>query len=179
MSEHLGENAEFYSLGVLEPEAAAEIEAHVRDCGRCSGDLGRAEDTVAALTDATAFVEQPPARLAARLRASASLVTPPTSLGRAVAKPRTWYAVAAVFIVAAFLAGGLIVENIRLRDGLAQDDLAFATLATTHFRHVNFVGSVPPKATYARDRARASVTAAPPITWRRSNTATFNPLRAR
>ena len=153
MTGHLGDLAQLFALGVLEPEAHAEIEAHLRDCDGCSVEVGRAEATVAALTDATVLPQEPPARLAERLAASASLVTP--LAGRlprgAVDRLRSWYAIAALFILGVVVAGGSIAQNVHLRRGLAQDDLAFATIATSHFRHTNFVGSPPAKVLYARD----------------------------
>jgi hypothetical protein len=119
-------------------------------------------------------LQEAPPRLGERLSASALLATPPIERpapadgtaavgfgGSAVARLRRWYAVAALFIIGIVLAGS-VVANVRLRRGLAADDLAFSTIATSHFLHVSFTGSVPAKVLYARDGTWAYVIVAVP-----------------
>ena len=161
MTAHVGEQAELFALGALEPHERAAVEAHVRDCGRCSAALGRAEATIAALGDATVPLVEAPPRLAERLRVSAAAAVAGGRNDTAVARLRGWYAVAALFLIGVFVTGS-VVENVRLRRGLAADDHAFATIATSHFLHVGFNGSVPAKVLYARDGTWAYVIVAVP-----------------
>lgn len=154
MSSHLGDLAQLFALGVLEPGERAEVEAHLGTCDDCSREVGRAEATVAALTDATVPAAEPPARLASRLAASASPALPLRRSARfatMLASNTGWRAFAASVVLGIVLVGGVAGRNVALRNSLSADDRAFATIATSHFRHTNFVGRTPAKVLYARD----------------------------
>lgn len=153
MSSHLGDLAQLFALGVLEPDERADIEAHLRACDDCSQEVGRAEATVAALTDATVPAAELPASLASRLHASASRALPVPRGARfaTFASSAGWRAFAASVVLGIVLVGGALGRNAQLRNSLRADDLAFATIATSHFRHTDFVGRTPAKVLYARD----------------------------
>ena len=71
MSAHLGDDAELYALGLLEPERRAEIDAHVAGCADCLRLLGEAEATAAALADTLPSLP-PSAAAASRFAAAVS-----------------------------------------------------------------------------------------------------------
>jgi len=158
--QHLGELAELYALGALEPHERAQVEAHVASCANCARALGAAEVTVAALDDA--FVPQldPPERLGARIAASAQAVVPlaPRRVSRSAALPApSFYATAAALLLAAGIGGGALVEHSTDVRQVAHDSAVLATIATAHFNHVSFTVREPSapvsKVLYARDGA--------------------------
>lgn len=67
----------------------------------------------------------------------------------------SWLAAAATLIVAVGLGGTLAVENARLATIVADDGVALATVATSHFIHASFIGQAwgapPAKVLYGRD----------------------------
>ncbi len=164
MGEHIGELAELYALGVLEPHERVAVETHVASCAACARALGESEATVAALDDV--FVPQfaPPERLAARIMASAQTVVPFTphdaAATPAARPPRrlpSFLATAAALLLAAGLGGGVLLERNGDMRQAARDSAILATIASSHFQHVSFTSrdSAAPvsKALYARDGA--------------------------
>jgi len=146
-SQHLGEFAELYALGVLEPQERAQVEAHVADCADCARALGAAEATVAALDDAFVPQCEPPERLDARIAAAAQAVVPLAarrSVRRAALPAPSFYATAAA----------LLLADTRQA---AHDSAVLATIATAHFNHITLTAresSAPvSKVLYARDGA--------------------------
>jgi hypothetical protein len=121
LSEHLGEDAELYALGVLGPADAARIEAHVAQCAECATRLGEAEGVVAELATAVPPVEQ-------RVR-----VLP---LRRGTMQ--RWYAAAAVFVLMAGVSLGSLLDVHTLADRVSSDDAILSTIATSHFNHAEF-----------------------------------------
>ncbi|MFY9781134.1 MAG: zf-HC2 domain-containing protein [Candidatus Baltobacteraceae bacterium] len=160
MGEHIGELAELYALGVLEPEERAPIDAHVAACASCAHLLGAAEATVAALDDTFAPQLEPPLRLGSRIAASAKSVVP---LGprrrpaRPAAPARGFLATAAALLLAVGFGGGALVErSVEVRQA-AQDGAILATIASSHFLHVSLTARTAAgpvsKVLYARDGA--------------------------
>jgi hypothetical protein len=159
-SQHLGEFAELYALGVLEPQERAQVEAHVADCADCARALGAAEATVAALDDAFVPQCEPPERLDARIAAAAQAVVPLAarrSVRRAALPAPSFYATAAALLLAAGIGSGALVEYSADTRQAAHDSAVLATIATAHFNHITLTAresSAPvSKVLYARDGA--------------------------
>jgi hypothetical protein len=157
---HLGELAELYALGALEPHERTQVDAHVADCAACARALGAAESTVAVLD--AAFVPQlePPERLGSRIAASARAAVPlgPRREARRTARPVAgFYATAAALLLAAGVGGGALVEHSADVRQAARDSAILATIASSHFNHVTFTAhdaAVPvSKVLYARNGA--------------------------
>ena len=64
MSEHIGDDAALYALGILDEVSRRRIEAHVVSCDTCARELGEAEMQVATLAAAEPQY-RPPASFAA------------------------------------------------------------------------------------------------------------------
>ncbi len=163
-SDHLGELAELYALGVLEPPERAPIEAHVAGCSACARTLGEAQATVAALDEVFVPQLEPPERLGSRIAASAQAVVPfvprPVSgtPSRRPVRPATGFlATAAALLIAVGTGGGVLVERSAESRQAASDSAVLATIANSHFNHVSFSPRDPAapisKALYARDGA--------------------------
>jgi len=153
---HLGEYAELYALGVLEPEERSHVEAHVAGCAMCARSLGAAETTVAALDDACIESREPSARLGARIAASARAATPPLPLARRRGWPaESLVALAASLLLAFGLGGAALVERSADARHAASESAILSTIATSHFLHVplnaRVAGAPVSKAIYARD----------------------------
>lgn len=145
MSEHIGDDAELYALGLLEPERRGEIDAHVVSCDACLRLLGEAEETAASLAGALPSVT-PSELLGARLSRSS----------RPVARSRAWYAGIALAAAMLIALGASWLQIGSLRDKLHAEDLAVATLVHSHFLHVTMTttpaaGALAAKVVYARD----------------------------
>ncbi len=168
---HLGERAELYALGALEPVERTEVETHVARCADCLRALGAAEATVTTLAEAWAPRSALPAGLGARLTASAhagtapaapvaarSLRMPGRDRRRRLVRPgRSVLAAAATLLVAAGIGTGSLLD--RAADGRRADreSSVLATLANAHFLHVSLRARGPAapvaKVLYARDGA--------------------------
>lgn len=157
---HLGEFAELYALGTLEPHERAQVEAHVVACVRCARALGSAEMTVAALDAAFVPALEPPARLAQRIADSARATLPLAP--RAVAPRATrfapgYLAAAAALLVAVGAGGNAFIERAVQTRQAASDSAVVATIATSHFSHISFTardaGAPVSKVLFARDGA--------------------------
>jgi len=160
--QHVGDLAELHALGALEPSERAQVEAHVATCAVCAQALGDAESTVAALDDAFTAQVEPPARLAARVAASAAAT--PTVIPLAPRRPEraarpgsAWYAAAAALVLGVGVGGGALVEHAADVGQAARDSAVLATIATSHFNHVTLTvrdATAPvSKVLYARDGA--------------------------
>ncbi len=157
LGNHIGDLAELYALGALEPQECAQVEAHAARCTDCSRALGAAAATVGAL-DGT-FVPQlePPARLGARIAASAKALEPlaPPGAAARTALPRNFLATAAALLLAAGLGGGALIERSADMRQAARESAILATVAGSHFNHVAFTPRDPSapvaKVLYARD----------------------------
>ena len=155
--EHLGENAELYALGVLEPEERASVEQHIADCAQCLREVGEAEAAVAALDDATIPQVQAPAALGRRLAASAAAVRP----SKVIAFRPRWsvppqLAMAASLALFVGLGGGFALDRSVVASHVpTRDEQAIATVAASHFLHASFTpvspGAPTAKVLYSRD----------------------------
>ena len=159
---HLGELAELYALGALEPLARAQVDAHAAGCAACTRALGVAESAVAALDEAFVTQVDPPQRLGSRIAASAaSAAVVPLAASRrrkrAAWRVPSFYATAAALLLTAGVGGGAFVEHAANVRQAARDSAVLATIATSHFNHVTFTARTPAvpvsKVLYARDGA--------------------------
>ena len=156
-TDHIGELAELYALGVLEPQERADVDAHAAGCERCTRALGEAERAVAALDEVFVPRVEPPERLGSRIAASGDVVVPLAPRG---ARSRTravpgFLATAAALLFAVGVGGGLLAERSLETGGAARDSVVLATIATSHFNHVSFTPRDPAapvtKVLYAHD----------------------------
>jgi hypothetical protein len=141
-SDHLGDDAELYALGII-PERRAEIEAHLRVCETCLERVRAAEEVAALL--ATALPPVPPgAVVPVRSRAA-----------------RPWLPLAAAAAVVLAIGGIGAVREQAAQTQLARTDTALVAMASAHFLHVTLAGKpgVIAKAIYARDGAWCYVVA--------------------
>jgi anti-sigma factor RsiW len=143
---HLGEDAELYPLGILDEDAARNVELHIALCSACAQRVAQAQAVAASLAAALPRATSSPA-LERRMRES---VRP-----RQAAKLRTSlfpFALAAAFALA-FL--GLGWQALVLRERLQSDDVALVTMVHSHFNHVSMApesaNPVAAKILYARD----------------------------
>ncbi len=146
MTEHLGENAELYPLGILDDDAAREVERHITLCPECAERVARAEAVAASLAAALPLAAPSPA-LERRLRESAR---PQPS-----AKPRASLFPFALAAAVALVLLGFGWQTLVLRDRLSADDVALVTMVHSHFNHVSMspesANPVAAKILYARD----------------------------
>ncbi len=147
MTEHLGENAELYPLGILDDDAARDVERHIALCSACAERVAQAEAVAASLAAALPLATPSPA-LEQRLRESAR-----PQLGAAKARASTFrFALAAAFALA-FL--GLGWQTLVLHEQLKAEDVALVTMVHSHFNHVSMspesANPVAAKILYARD----------------------------
>ena len=146
MTEHLGEDAELYPLGILDDDAARNVERHVAFCSECAERVAQAQAVAASLAAALPLATPSPA-LERRLRESAR---PQRSAKlRASLFP---FALAAAFALA-FL--GLGWQALVLHQRLKAEDVALVTMVHSHFNHVSMspesANPVAAKILYARD----------------------------
>jgi hypothetical protein len=146
VTEHLGENAELYPLGILDDDAARDVERHIARCSECAERVAQAELVAASLAAALPLATPSPA-LESRLRESAR--------PQSTAKPRANllpFALAAAFALA-FL--GLGWQTLVLQQRLKTQDVAFVNMVHSHFNHVSMspesANPVAAKILYARD----------------------------
>lgn len=123
MNDHIGEDAELFALGMLDESERARVEAHAAACAACSQRLGEAEAVVADLT--LSYSPQEVAQLPAR------------------PLPRAWIATAAACAVAIGVTIASLLQTQHLAVRAGADDEILATLATSHFNHAQFAGTVP------------------------------------
>jgi hypothetical protein len=146
VTEHLGEDAELYPLGVLDDDAARHVERHVAWCSECAERVAQAQAVAATLAAALPQATPSPA-LERRLRESAR--PQPTAKLRANLLP---FALAAAFALA-FL--GLGWQTLVLQQRLKTEDVALVTMVHSHFNHVSMspesANPVAAKILYARD----------------------------
>jgi anti-sigma factor RsiW len=130
MTDHLGEIAALYALGILEPREAHAADEHMMNCEACRRLLAQAQADVTAMAAAQPQLEPP--RL--RQRAAASRPVVP-------AFNRMWLAVAAAFAIAILPAGYLFEQNLSMRQAMVYDAQAMARVATSPHRTVAFSGT--------------------------------------
>jgi hypothetical protein len=145
VTEHLGEDAELYPLGVLDDDAARNVERHVASCSECAERVAQAQAVAGSLAAALPQATPSPA-LERRLREA---VRPQQSAKRRASLFP--FALAAAFALA-FLGGW---QALVLRERLAAEDVALVTMVHSHFNHVSMSpqsrNPVAAKVLYARD----------------------------
>jgi anti-sigma factor RsiW len=143
---HLGEDAELYPLGILDDDAARNVELHIALCSECAERVAQAQAVATSLAAALPLATPSPA-LERRLRESARLQ--PSAKPRASLFP---FALAAAFALALL---GLGWQTLVLRERLQSDDVALVTMVHSHFNHVSMApesaSPVAAKILYARD----------------------------
>lgn len=145
---HLGEDAELYALGALDPEELQAAEAHLAGCAECRARVADAESVVAALASALPAYE-PSASLRRRVLGG-------TPAGRAERRvpgaPRWAMAAAAVFALGFGLLGW---HDVSLQSQRSQSDVALTAIVHGHFNHATLTkaraSSPGAKVLYARD----------------------------
>jgi hypothetical protein len=146
VTEHLGEDAELYPLGILDDDTARNVELHVASCSDCAERVARAQAVAASLAAALPQATPSPA-LERRLREPAR--PQPNAKFRASLFP---FALAAAFALAFF---GLGWQALVLRERLQSEDVALVTMVHSHFNHVSMspesTNPVAAKILYARD----------------------------
>ncbi|MGA8795677.1 MAG: hypothetical protein WB526_01250 [Candidatus Cybelea sp.] len=147
MSEHVGENAELYPLGLLDDDAVRDVERHIAFCDACAERVAQAQSVTTALAAALPMASPSPA-LERRLRDS---VRP--QLGAAKARPSVLRFALAAAVALIFL--GLGWQTLVLQQRLKADDVALVTMVHSHFNHVSMApesaNPVAAKILYARD----------------------------
>ncbi|MFY9720693.1 MAG: hypothetical protein WAK16_13725 [Candidatus Cybelea sp.] len=147
MTEHLGESAELYPLGILDDDAAREVERHIALCSECAERVTQAQAVAASLAAALPLAAPSPA-LERRLHES----TRPQLGARKMPANVLRFAIAAAFVIA-FL--GLCLQTLLLRQRLGTEDVALVTMVHSHFNHVSMspvsANPVAAKILYARD----------------------------
>jgi hypothetical protein len=146
VTEHLGEDAELYPLGILDDDAARNVERHVALCSECAERVAQAQSVAASLAAALPAASPSPA-LERRLRESAR---PQPS-----AKPRANLLPFAIAAALALIFLGFGWQTLVLRERLAAEDVALVTMVHSHFNHVSMspesANPVAAKILYARD----------------------------
>ncbi len=147
MTEHLGEDAELYPLGILDDDAAREVERHIALCSDCAERVAQSEAVAASLAGALPLAT-PSSALERRLRESARPRRGSGDLRANVFR----FAIAAAFALV-FL--GLGLQTLLLRQRLAAEDVALVSMVHSHFSHVSMspesANPVAAKILYARD----------------------------
>lgn len=129
MTDHLGELAALYALGILEPDEQRTAEEHLTHCDACRRLLAQAEADVAAMAAAQPQLEAP-----VRLRA-------PRTQARRLPRAGMWLAVAAAVAIAVLPTGYLLVQNLAMHQTELADAQAMARLATGPHRTAMFTGT--------------------------------------
>ncbi len=137
---HIGDLAELYVLGELDPSERAAVEAHIATCIQCLRRVGEAEETLLAL-ERGRLTEPTPEFLDRRMRFTAP--------------PVRRYAALALAAAAGLVLGILTMLPAMLRPS---DQPALVAMVNSHFNHAQFVpvgsASAPAaKAIFARDRS--------------------------
>jgi hypothetical protein len=147
VTQHLGDDAELYPLGMLDDDAAREVERHIAHCSDCAERVAQAQTVAASLAAALPAAIPSPA-LERRLSES---VRSRRGESKVRANPLRYALAAAVALI--FL--GLGWQTLMLRGRLANDDVALVTMVHSHFNHVSMspesANPVAAKILYARD----------------------------
>jgi hypothetical protein len=148
VTEHLGESAELYPLGILDDDAAREVERHIALCSECAERVTQAQAVAASLAAALPLAAPSPA-LERRLHESTR-----SQLGARKMRANVLrFALAAAAAALIFL--GLGWQTLLLRQRLAAEDVALVTMVHSHFNHVSMspvsANPVAAKILYARD----------------------------
>jgi hypothetical protein len=147
VSEHLGDDAELYPLGMLDDDAARSVERHIATCSSCATRVAQARSVASSLAAGLPSREPSPA-LERRLRD----ITTAQRAQRTRNRFDVGWAFAAVLVLALLAFGW---QTVVLRERIGRQDLALATLVHSHFNHVSMTpaagNSIEAKILYARN----------------------------
>jgi len=129
MTDHLGELAALYALGMLEPAEQRAADEHLAHCDACRRLLAQAESDVTAMAAAQMPIEPPSRFFAAR----AAMPAP--------RRNTAWLAAAAALLIAVLPAGYLLQANLSMHQDMAADAQAIARVATSPHRTAAFSGA--------------------------------------
>jgi anti-sigma factor RsiW len=133
MSDHIGEDAALYALGMLDEVSRRRIDAHVAACDACAAELGEAEMHVATLAAAEPQ-HLPPANFAAPS-------TPQPSRRKPGPRP-AWFnaavAVAAILLFGFAPSMYMWEQNRAMHDAMVAQNAAMKQLAAGPFRTASF-----------------------------------------
>jgi len=151
-TQHIDDDAETYALGMLDDTDRARIEAHLHDCLPCLERVGRAEATVAAMTESLGGM---------RAERTAARVVP--LVPRSVV--RTWGALAAALVFAISTAV-LGAQNASMQGVMRGQRVVLGAMVRSHFAHAQFATAagvpVEAKVVYERHGKWYSVLAVDP-----------------
>jgi anti-sigma factor RsiW len=149
--EHLGEAAELYPLGALEPGERAAADAHLTTCAECRERVAAAEAAAAVLASALE-AHEPPRSLRDRVLFSAQAATQGAGRQRRLRIPGWATAAAAALVLGV---GALGWQDVSLRAERSASDEALSAVVHGHFNHVTLqkahASSPVAKVLYARD----------------------------
>jgi len=120
MTDHLGELAALYALGILDPDERQSAEAHLAHCDACRRLLAQAEADVTAMVAAQPQLKPPAPPVRWNLRA---------------------LAVAAAIVVALLPSGYLLEENLAMHRTMLADSAAIDRVMSTPHRTAAFSGT--------------------------------------
>lgn len=148
-SDHLGDNAALYALGVLGDDERARADEHVRDCEQCERLLGDAESDVDTIAGAQPLSAAPEG-LFGRIEATLG--------GQASQRAGTlWpFAMAAALLVGLLPSAYFWQQNRTMHDAMVADSAAMDRITASPHRSAAFHGLGP---------GAASVTYAPDGSW--------------
>jgi anti-sigma factor RsiW len=129
MTDHLGELAALYALGILEPDEQRAAEEHLTHCDACRRLLAQAEADVAAMAAAQPQLEPP------------GMLRAPQPALRAPMRNPMWLAVAAAVAIAVLPSGYLLQQNLAMHQSELMESQAMARLMTGPHRTVAFAGT--------------------------------------
>jgi anti-sigma factor RsiW len=129
MTDHLGEVAALYALGILEPHEERAAQEHLLGCDACRRLVAQAEADVTAMAAAQTQFEPP--------RTAPVRVAQPPAFGLR----RMLLAAAAAFAIAILPAGYLFEQNLTMHQAMQADAQAMARVAMSPHRTVAFSGA--------------------------------------
>ncbi len=129
MTDHLGELAALYALGILERAEQRNADEHLTHCEACRRLLAQAEADVAAMAAAQPQLEPP-----AALRA-------PQTQTRRLPQTGVWLAVAAAVVIAVLPSGYLLEQNLAMHQTELADAQVMSRLASGPHRTAAFAGT--------------------------------------
>ncbi|HEX8806623.1 MAG TPA: zf-HC2 domain-containing protein [Candidatus Aquilonibacter sp.] len=129
MTDHLGQDAALYALGILEPREARAAEEHLLTCEACRRLLAQAQADITAMAASQAQLDPP-------LRRFSPLPRPAVQ-----GFNRMWLAVAAAFAIAILPAGYLFEQNLAMHEAMLADAQAMARVAAGPHRTAAFSGA--------------------------------------
>jgi anti-sigma factor RsiW len=132
MSDHIGEDAALYALGMLDEVSQRRVEAHAASCAACAALLSQAEDDVATLAAA-----EPQHRLPQGFAAPAP--APAQAKTRSRAPWLSWAAAAAAVLVFGIAPLAYMwQQNRAMHESMVAEGAAMKQLADGRFRTASF-----------------------------------------